>query len=127
MRENTVTSTIKLIPEGEYIFCVDGVPEKTILKDGKGYFRVWKLKYLNLERGAEEIGSVLFFGNSPGYHAILLAVGGEEVSPSEVTWEDTEVHGKKFSAKITHGTRKDGKPQEIFSDVKAINAANWNE
>ena len=127
MRETVDTSKTKIIPEGEYIFTVDGVPEQIKLpkEKGGGSFRIWKLKYFNMNRGAEVIGSVIFFGNSEGYHDILKAMGGVEESPIKVTWEDEEVHGKKFSAKITHGIRKDGKPQEIFSDVKAVTTENW--
>ena len=68
MEETTNTSKNQRIPVGEYIFTVDGSPEKREVAGGKGSFRLWKLKYFNFDRGVEVIGSVLFFGNSPGYH-----------------------------------------------------------
>ncbi len=124
--ETTNTSKFKLIPQGEYIFSVDGIPQKREVTGGKGSFRLWSLKYFNLEQGKETINSVIFFGNSPSYHDILLAVGGVEVSPDEVKWDDESVHGRKFSATITHEkNEKNGRVQEVFSDVKAVTEKDW--
>lgn len=126
MEEITNTSRNQKIPAGEYYFTVDGIPQKREVTGGKGSFRLWNLKYFNLEQGVEKIGTVLFFGNSPGYHEILIAVGGVEVSPEEIKWDDELVHGKKFSAKITHEkNEKTGRVQEVFSNVKGVDENNW--
>lgn len=126
MKEVTNTSKFKLIPEGDYIFVVDGKPQKREVNNGKGFFRIWSLRYFNLEERREIIGSVIFFGNSPSYHEILIAVGGVETSEVEVEWDDESVAGKRFSATITHEkNEKLNRVQEIFSDVKAVTEKDW--
>ena len=125
MRETTNTSKFSLIEEGTFLFTVDGCPEKRRVEGKNSTFRIWKLKYVSLSQQKDMIASILFFPNSPGYHEILLACGGEETSPNNIDWEDESVHGKQFFAKVTHDINpKTGRPQEVFSEVKPL-AEEW--
>lgn len=96
MRETTNTSKFPKTPEGHYHFTVDEKPEKRRSSSGKSTFRIWKLKCQELHR---VISIVLFPWDSK---ELLVALGGSEILPGEIEWDDETVLGKSFQADVVH-------------------------
>lgn len=111
MRETTNTSKFPKTPEGHYFFTVDGKPEKRRSGTGKSTFRIWKLKCRELHR---VISIILFPWDSK---ELLLALGGTEVMPDEIEWDDETVSGKSFFADVVHEEDNNGDTRERLKNI----------
>src|SRR3990167_4777538 len=118
-KERTDTRQFKLLAEGTYTFTVEKKPEK--FRTEKSTYRKWFLSYLDEMGGRRQFRKILFPWNSKD---LLLALGGIEITPDEIEWDDTEVIGKIFKAIIVHRPDRQGTIREEFEKIQSLDAIN---
>ncbi len=114
MKEVTNTASYTLTPEGTYRLTVVGRPEKRRTSNGKNTFRIWKFK--TTVSGTPVTISILMFPYES--RELLLAVGGKEIRPNEIEWDDEFVDGKTIIADLVHEPDKTGQLREKLKNVR---------
>ena len=91
----------KRLPEGRYTFRVIGTPQKKQI--GKAQARTWML-LPDLEGVVDPIAYDIFAWEQKD---LLLAIGFEENrAEQKLTWDDSKVDGKEFSAEVYYAESK---------------------
>lgn len=115
MARQTTETGRTLTPEAHYAATVLRVEKKNV----QDKFTIYEWTFVSDLSGQPFEFTVGLFSSQ--MRDLLLALGGEEIAPNKIDWDDELVIGKKVNFLIVHEADKKGKLREVLVDVKSEN------